>query len=372
MKKVFALMGKSILAVSSLALILSAAFITLLPGQAIATYRIPGTVILKPESPITPGKQIFQTCLSNDTQWAYFAYTPPSYDSNGTKLWPMLIFHMVNEGIYNSGSNIKQMFDSGRTGMNGSILYDLVEPQRTLGYLGDRFIVVTPFVDNFCNSNNGQPSRLMGLYKYLKTHLKVDTTRISMMGHCAGGGMVVTFAKYYPKFPSAIVAMSCNDTWRSTISFFNICNLKDVPYRHYGDKRDGMVPMQNQQAIYDTIVKCGGTKMELIWQDKNQHEIWGLSGLDTVKGMYDWMLSQQTSTSVVPKANENQKIRTSISNMSASDQIEVIGLNGKVIFISAGKISNLEQLFSNKEHGVRVVRVTHADGSVQRTILSKW
>jgi hypothetical protein len=367
MKNVLLKLGKKFLVISSIALILAAALVTMLPNQAGAAYRIPTSCILHPVSPIVPGKQVFQTCLSNDTQWAYFVYTPPTYDSNGTKLWPMLIFHMVNEELYSGGENINRMYDSGRGGMNGGPLYDLEKTPKP-AYLADRFIVITPFVDNFCNSHDGKPARLMGLYKYLTTHMKVDQTHISLMGDCAGGGMVVDFAEAYPTFPSSIVAMSCNDTWRSTVDLTKLCNIKNLPYQHYADQGDGMVPFSAQKAIYDGVVACGGTKMQFIVQNKGQHEIWGLSGLDTVKAMYDWMLGQQTP--VAPKANEIRKASVSLNTLSAGDQVSVIGLNGQILYKSSN-VSKLDQLLSNTDHGVRVVRVRHADGTVRQAILSK-
>jgi hypothetical protein len=344
-----------------------------LAGNVSAAYRIPSGIPLFPSTQATVGKQVFQTCIANDTQWAYFIYLPATYDSTGTKKWPLLIFQEVAGGMYQNGGwgSASNMFDSARGGMNGGPVYDLERTPKP-AYLADRFIVLSPFINgDMFGSNHGQPARLMGLYRNIIERFKIDTTRISMMGDCAGGGVVWTVAAAYPKFPAAIVAMAFNDNWCSTVDLTKACNLKNVPTRLYVDSLNSsdrvvMLPVHN------AMQQCGATNESLTYTYVNTHEIWAWAGLDTMKSMYDWMLAQQTSGSTALKSSDNPKIRIPANNVRPGDRIEIVGLNGRLLFTSTGVDAKAKGLLSMAGRGVRVVRIVRAGQTAGCSIQQKW
>jgi hypothetical protein len=364
---------RGFLAVFSAMTMLLLAIIAATPNQASASYRISSTVVMYPTAPLTVGKEVFQRVIANDTEWAYLVYLPPTYDSTSSKVWPLFCY-MQPGGTYQdgwSGQNTSSLFDSVRGGLNGGPAYDLNNDPSRFPYISTRFIVVTPFVSyGMVNSNGGKPATLMGLFKYLKNRLKVDTTCISMMGLCVGGGIAYSFAAAYPTFLSSLVTMSCNNSG-SQCNLAVACKLKDVSYRIYADQRDIYVPTQNTQALYDAVHNCGSTKVTLTWTNIGMHEIWGYAGLDTLKEIYDWMYSNHTVASTASIAPDNQNIRLSVKKLPVNGKIEVIGLNGQILLRYRGDPTSVNRMIPSLNHGIRVIRINHGAQSVRRVIVSK-
>jgi dienelactone hydrolase len=356
-------------ACSAMTMVLSAVIVSFTPDQSSASYRIPSNVVMYPSLPLAVGKEVFQRVIANDTEWAYLIYLPPTYDSTSSKVWP-IFYYMQPGGVYYdgwSGQNTSGLFDSARAGLNGGPAYYLNNAPSKFPSISTRFIVVTPFVSN----NNSSGGRLMGLFKYLKNRLKVDTTCTSMMGLCIGGQVSYNFAAAYPKFLSSLVTMSTNGSG-SPCNLALACNLKNVPYRVYGDQRDPYVPTAATQALYDAVHNCGSTKATLTWTNVGMHEIWGYAGLDTAKEVYDWMLANAGSTTpVAPKASDKQNAGVSMDGWSGLADIDLVGLNGQILSQYRGDPASMNRMVPGINRGVAVMRIHHGSQSVQRVIVSK-
>jgi dienelactone hydrolase len=354
---------------SSAAIILSAALVAVLPNESSASYRIPSNVAMYPSLPLAVGREVFQRVIANDTEWAYLVYLPPAYDSTSSKVWPLFIY-MQPGGTYQdgwSGQNTSGLYDSARGGLNGGPAYYLNNAPSKFPSISTRFIVVTPFVSN----NNASGGRLMGLFKYLKNRLKVDTTCTSMMGLCIGGQISYNFAAAYPRFLSSLVTMSTNGSG-SPCNLALACNLKNIPYRVCADQRDPYVPTAATQALYDAVHNCGSTKATLTWTNVGMHEIWGYAGLDTAKEMYDWMLANAGSTTpVAPRMSDKQNAKVSMAGRSGLADIDLVGLNGQILSRYRGDPAGMNRMLPNMNRGVAVMRIHRGSQSIQRVIVSK-
>jgi hypothetical protein len=361
-------------------MILSAAFITILPGQSAAMYRIPPGVTLDASKPVSPGHVVAQTVIANDTQWAYYISVPTTYDSTASKLWPCIVYMPTAECNYN-GSGTENTIMTTHC-WNGGLAEVVQTAPTACGSFLDRFVVLTPYVDEPMIGANqgGKPERLVGFINYMKRHIKIDSTQISLMGACWGSGVCWNLATVFPNIACCMVLMDGNDTWCSTYNQANACKLVNIPIKLLaatpGSESDSVL----MTGAYNYVQKCGTNKTTITYYKCGVHEMWsaplmcGGVGSDTIKAVFDWMLTNKISTSVAPRMSEKQNPKVSqasLNNISASDKVEVVGLDGKIILRAQGNAAKSDRLLSNASHGVRLIRITHADQSIGEVVVSK-
>jgi hypothetical protein len=315
-------------------MVCSAAFVSILASQVFATYRIPADEVLMPSSPITPGKVVSQTVIVNDTQWVYLISVPSTYDSTASKVWPAIIDIPTAECVYYAGWGVHENVILTTHITNGGPI-ETVGGQDTayssIGkYIGPKFIIITPFIDGNLAGYQGKPARLISLFKYLTSHVKIDTTSIAMVGQCYGGAVVYDFVASYPKFASSAVVYSCNNSGSSPCDLTLAGNLKTLPFRIYGDANDSYDPFGNTQNLYNAIYATD-KNATLIQTHVNAHEIWWAAGIDTTRALYDWMLSCGGSTAVNQKPHNEFKPNASSVVPTGTHQVEVFDLKGKAI-----------------------------------------
>jgi hypothetical protein len=380
MKNDFLKAGKSFLTMSSIAMVLSIALVSLMPNQALATYRIPSGVSLDPAAALNPGHVVAQTVIANDTQWAYYISVPTTYSASGTKLWPCIIYMATAECNYN-GSGTENTIMTTHC-WNGGLAEVAQTPAQAYAWI-DRFVVITPYVDEPMIGANqgGKPEQLVGLINYMKRNMKIDSTQISLMGACWGSGVCWNLATVFPNIPSCMVLMDGNDTWCSTYRVSAACKLTGIPIKLLaaspGSESDSIL----MTGAHNAIQACGSNKETITYYKCGVHEMWSGSlmcggvGSDTIKSIFDWMLTNKLTTSVEPRIDENQNSKAapiSLNSISATDKVEVIGLNGKILLRSQGVLSKNDRILSTVNRGAAVVRITHADQSIDRGVISKW
>lgn len=346
-------------------LILPSLMIAILASQVPAAYRIGSNVTLVAPGTAAPGTQVAQSVLVNDTQFTFFVYLPPTYDSTGSKKWPLII-SLPAMNFNNNGGNMNEYFTAHCR--NGGIAV-LLQTPATCTYISDRFIVVSPFLQwEVYGSNGGKPARLNCFLRYLNTRFKVDTTLISMIGYCWGSGVSWNYSTVYPTYPAHLVLEAGNDNWASTFDLTKACNLKNISIRQYASSKCTCNDSITARIAWNAIRTCGGTMDSITFTPSNLHEIWYWDGLDTTKSIYDWMLTK-SSVPVVEKIIDHRQMKNSLnlsSRLFESDRLEVIDINGQLLYNLKGNGSAASQLISPLGRGMYLIRITSGAQSSSR------
>jgi predicted peptidase len=254
-------------------IIFQTAFVALITGQLMASYRIPTGVTISGIAAPAAGHQVVQKIIaSGDTEWCFYIYLPPTYDQNSSKLWPTIFLYTPSSMFYNGSGNINDLITANYD--NGACAKYLQDSEKSkYPFIADRFIVISPYVDgNMFKCVGGQPQRLGGLHHFLKTAYKIDPAGISLMGLCVGGGTIWNYAESDPTFAACIVPISCNDNWGSTCDLTRACNLKNIWIRHYADAGDPYVPYASAVAVNTALDNCAlCTKKRYSYHHACQH-----------------------------------------------------------------------------------------------------
>jgi hypothetical protein len=340
-----------------------------LASQAFATYRVPNYITLLPVGTPKADTQVFQSSIIKDTQWLYFVYLPPTYDANSSKLWPCFI----NVPAFNYSTGALNISDIFTTHMSNGGMAELLQAKQPakLRQISNRFIVITPVVNwDMCSSRYGHPEALKMLFDSLSRQFKIDKSRINTSGYCFGAGATYTFATFYPHYLNHMILMAGNDNWASTFNLAKACSLKTLPIRQYADSVCTCNDGPTAKAARDAIMACGGNNDSLTCIGTGWHEVWGLGGFDTATTVYDWLLSGP-GTAVAPEFNNEKPATVSLDNFAGSRNIEVVGLDGRVLFSRKGTLSDINRALSNCNRGMYILRTTSGTSQVTRTIFNK-
>lgn len=343
-------------------LALATVSLALISSQAFASYRIPSNITLLPIGTPKPDTQVFQSPIVKDTQWAYFVYLPPTYDQNSSKLWPVYI----NVPAFNYNSGASKIADVFTTHLgNGGMAQHLQNPSK-FRQITNRFIVITPVVNwDMCSSIYGHPERLKTLFDSLTREFKIDKGRINMGGYCFGAGVTYTFATFYPSYLNHIVLYAGNDTWASTFNLARACSLKTLPIRQYADASSPDGP--NAKAAWTAINACGNSNDSITYGTSGWHEIWYFGGFDTVTTLFDWFLSGPATPVAAKVVSAPAKPSLGFgTRLSASDRMEIIDFNGKLLCSLKGNGSVAGSLIPKLARGMYLVRILANSQSVAR------
>ena len=97
--------------------------------------------------------------------------------------------------------------------------------------------------------------------------------RIYILEHSMGGHGTYIFIQLDPDFFAA-AAPSAGSGLRRTEPFIDTAKIKDLPiWAFHGDK-DGVCPIEKDQAVFDEMKRLGGNMKFTIWQGDNH----GVSG----------------------------------------------------------------------------------------------
>jgi hypothetical protein len=319
-----------------------------------------------PIGDITPGTQVHATATVVGGSIQFTLYAPPTYDNAGTKRWPLIIqmppMGATIEGA--GGAGFHQLVTCG-------IPQELENPSNCK-YVSDRFIVVSPFLHNSNYPANYVP--LHNWIKYLYKTYKIDSTCVSFYGTCWGGNTSWGYFLLHPEIPSAAYLFAINDMWSATLDLTKACLLKNVGIRIARGLSDCCTPRLNCKAAYDAVHACGGGNDSFI-EIPGPHEIYNF--MDTISGMYDWFLTRKTtpstSTEVQPQAIQ-QNVQNAMSfetRLSRNDWMEVIDVNGKLVFKSTGSGLTVNQMIPKINRGMYLVRFQHANQTQARIFISQ-
>ena len=107
----------------------------------------------------------------------------------------------------------------------------------------------------------------------IKTLPAVDMDRIYVLGHSMGGHGTYIFIQLDPDYFAA-AAPSAGSGLRRTEKFIEPVKIKDVPiWAFHGDK-DGVCPIEKDQAVFDEMKRLGGNMKFTIWKD-DRHAVSG-------------------------------------------------------------------------------------------------
>ncbi len=127
---------------------------------------------------------------------------------------------------------------------------------------------VAPQADQLWNSDH-----LRKIKNIIGTLPSADMNRIYVLGHSMGGHGTYIFSQLDPDFFAAAVP-SAGSGLRRTEPFIDPEKIKDLPiWAFHGDK-DGVCPIEKDQAVFNEMKRLGGNMKFTIWQGDNH----GVSG----------------------------------------------------------------------------------------------
>ena len=178
--------------------------------------------------------------------------TPRTVDAN--KDYPVIV---SLHGAGGKGNNNKKQLKDWN--------HQLADEQRRKDF---PCYVVAPQADELWNS--GHLRKIKGVINTLPS---VDMSRIYILGHSMGGHGTYIFTQIDPEFFAA-AAPSAGSGLRRSEPFINPEKIKDLPiWAFHGDK-DGVCPIEKDQAVFDEMKRLGGNMKLTIWQGDNH----GVSG----------------------------------------------------------------------------------------------
>jgi hypothetical protein len=319
--------------------------------------------------PLTPGIQVHAQ-VTLDTVFDFTLYAPAAYNTDTTKRWPLIIqFPPVGATTPQAigyGPGFGQLITVG-------ICQRLNNPS-TCRNVSDRFVVVSPYL-----KETAFPSQVVlvkNWIKYLFRTYRIDSTCVSYYGTCWGGNFGYSFSTAYPDIPSGEVLFDINgqNSPGGTLDLTKACALKNIPMKMYSASGDVYANWHNSQAVVNKIDSCtGGGKAAFILLNSTVHEIYNF--VDTTTALYDWMLaSRRTPTSSLPRFVCRRNTKTSLdlnSKLSHDDYMEVIDVNGRLLYKLRGTGLNAIREIPQLSRGMYLVRITTKSESFARIYLAK-
>ena len=195
----------------------------------------------------------------------YDLYEPQVFDEMPCRVMKPLAFDAGNSypvivSLHGGGGkgteNNKQLKDWNR---------QLAEQQRRKEF---PCYVVAPQAADLWNAEH-----LKKIKSLIKTLPSVDMTRIYILGHSMGGHGTYIFIQLDPGYFAA-AAPSAGSGRKQTEDFIDPAKIKDLPIWAFHGDRDGVCPIEKDQAVFDEMKRLGGNMKFTIWRGDNH----GVSG----------------------------------------------------------------------------------------------
>jgi predicted peptidase len=246
--------------------------------------------------------------------YEYFVSLPPSYDSNASSRWPLILFlHGSGESQRSHGES----YVSLRHGIPKVILcYDRLQsgldhpppciniprpprqwknkksqqgdksnepvPTDSCVVLAENFVTVTPSL-NMRNGYGWSPPILSALLDEILERYRIDVNRIHLTGFSMGGYGVWDLALHgQHRFASLTPICGGADPARAS-------ELKHMPcWIHHGAK-DDVIPAKASQIMYDALLASGNRDVKFSCYAELMHDSW--TAVYNNKEIYEWILS---------------------------------------------------------------------------------
>jgi len=232
---------------------------------------------------------------SNGVFIGFWEYKPPTYNTNPSAKFPLIIFL---HGIGERGDGTSTLNSVLNVGIPRNIHYGLTD--MTFNYNGTQqsFLVLSPQLSY--NYGNWQPFYIDAMIKHAKQNLRVDTNRIYLTGLSLGGGGVWNYATSSPAAARGLAAIApiC-----ATCDWSSLCNIaqNNLPVWAFHAMDDGVVGVGCTQAAVNGILACSPAVAPLTtYYPTGNHWIWDQVYDPQNPQLYLWFLSKSRGGSTPP------------------------------------------------------------------------
>jgi predicted esterase len=202
--------------------------------------------------------------LGENQDYRYLSYTPPDYDKDPARRWPLLIF----------------LHGSGERGDDVSV----VRKWGPITWLDQGHSVPMIVVEPQCPEQEWwDPVRLARLVDKISAQRRVDPKRIYFTGLSMGGFGSIEFAATYPDRVAAIAPLSGGEDPAIAP------RLGKMPAWFFHGADDEVVPAQMSQDLADALRRQGAPVKLTIYPGVG-HEKWDVTYANPA--LYSWFLSQ--------------------------------------------------------------------------------
>ena len=132
------------------------------------------------------------------------------------------------------------------------------------------------------------------LIESLVKNYKIDTDRISLVGHSMGGTGTLAVASAFPRLFSCIMPMSgtCEVTDKT------VSALSALPIRAFIGSADTIVKPENSMQILDAVKAAGGEVEVCVFEGADHFSVPELAFLDEKLDVVSWLICHKKQTAV--------------------------------------------------------------------------
>ncbi len=207
----------------------------------------------------------FNTVITKTVGCQYLLYLPADYGKDN-RAWPLLLF----------------LHGSGERGKNLNLVKHHGPPKLLDAGWNPPFIVVSPQCPRI--EEEWPTDMLNSLLDTLIQKYRVDTSRVYLTGLSMGGYATWKLAMEHPERFAAIAPICGGGDPES------VCAIRDVPVWAFHGARDKVVPVEEQQAVVDALIQCGGNVIFTVYRDAT-HNSWTRT-YNNPK-LYEWFLEHR-------------------------------------------------------------------------------
>lgn len=229
----------------------------------------------------------------------FWLYLPDDYSTSEVKKPLVLFLH----GMSLSGDDLSLVRNYG--------CIDAVSRGRDIDA-----VIVAPQT-----SSGWQPSKVMDVIDWVRSHYLVDMNRLYVVGMSMGGYGTLDFVATYPDKVAAAMAF-CGG---ATVT--DLCGLNRVPLWIIHGTADSAVPVSCSDRVVEAMAACGDTS-RLIYDRYKGVNHTRLARLFYLDETYDWLFAHRL-TDPLRQANKEVKItqeslKTAYADLTRNRQLKVI------------------------------------------------
>lgn len=203
-----------------------------------------------------------------DTNYQYLLYTPPDYNNDSTRVWPLIIYLHGGSG---RGTNLKKLYNAG--------IPDQIYRGREF-----KFIIASPQCPALLRWSTD--NWFENFFHELKSKYRIDTNRVYLTGESLGGAGTWCLAEKYPDIFAAIAPI-CGFTSHIDAIYKNIEKLNEIPIWAFHGAIDKSVPVEETDRI---IEKLNGKNPHLKYTRMPDVGHWVAWLVYPEKDLYSWFL----------------------------------------------------------------------------------
>ncbi|MBI3874988.1 MAG: prolyl oligopeptidase family serine peptidase [Verrucomicrobia bacterium] len=243
-------------------------------------------------------RQKFLQTLPKKIELGYLLHLPDSYDANGAKKWPLILFL---HGAGERGTNLTLVAVHGPPKLvrkNPPVPKNETDETRAnreaaTKLLRENFIVVSPQCPDDETWDN---DALLALLDSVIASHSVDTARVYLTGLSMGGFGSWSLGVRHPDRFAAITPICGGGTSIDILLArrTQAAALKSLPVWAFHGAKDPVVPLAESERMVAALKKAGVKDIQLTVYPEAQHDSW----TETYSNpkLYEWFLAHERKT----------------------------------------------------------------------------